>query len=85
VKKFPAYTIEDWLKVVVGVLLITVAALFIASIMGCTAAKQTKYEVRYVKGCSIDLSVATVDTANQIIKGVNMEDCELGADTEDEQ
>jgi hypothetical protein len=61
-----------------------IAGLILNYMMGC-ASKQTKYEVRYTKGCSIDLSVATADTANQIIKGVDMKDCVLGADTEDEQ
>ena len=74
-------TFTEWVFWAVVVL---IAGLILNYMMGC-ASKQTKYEVRYTKGCSIDLSVATADTANQIIKGVDMENCKLGADTEDEQ
>jgi hypothetical protein len=74
-------TFTEWVFWAVVVL---IAGLILNYMMGC-ASKQTKYEVRYVKGCSIDMSVATADAANRIIKGVDMEDCELDADIEDHQ
>jgi hypothetical protein len=61
-----------------------ITALIILFISGC-ASKQTKYQVRYVKGCSIDLSVATADTAKDIMKDVDMTDCEMKAGAEDAQ
>jgi hypothetical protein len=73
-------SVED--VIIWGAVLIVVL-IMLWFLVGCQSSKQTKYQVRYVKGCAIDLTVMTADTANEIMKGVDMTDCEMDADTED--
>jgi hypothetical protein len=68
------------LMLVVAVLVI----LLLLCLSGC-ASKQSKYQVRYVKGCVIELAVVTADSAHKIMKGVDMTDCEMDAGTEDDE
>ena len=74
---------NDWI-LAATILFFILFLIFMISLSGC-ASKQTKYQVRYVKGCSIDLSVATADTAKEIMKDVDLTDCEMNAGTEDAQ
>jgi hypothetical protein len=66
-------------------LLAVLVILLLLCLSGCQSSKQTKYQVRYVKGCVIELAVVTADSAHKIMKGVDMTDCEMDAGTEDDE
>jgi hypothetical protein len=79
--KYRKLGIEDYILIACAVIFI----LFMAYILTGCASKQTKYEVRYVKGCAIDVSVMTADAGGVILKSLDMEDCEFNGDVEDRQ
>jgi hypothetical protein len=75
-----AWTRSGCIAVTVGWILILALFYFLE---GC-ASKQSQYEVRYVKGCAIDVSVMTADEAAKIMKDLKYRDCELDAEIGDE-
>ncbi len=70
---------EHILMLILGVFLI----LLLLCLSGCTATKQTKYQVRYTKGCAIDVSVVTAESAQRIMKVVDLKDCEAESHVDD--
>jgi hypothetical protein len=67
-----------------NVILVLLVIALIILLVGC-ASKQTKYEVRYTKGCAIDVATVTADSATAIMKSLDFEDCKLDADIGDHQ
>ena len=66
-----------WILRLYGVALLT---LVIAHLLAGCASKQSGYNVRYVKGCSIDVTAASNETADEILDDVNLKDCELSGE-----
>jgi hypothetical protein len=79
-KKFRKYGVEDYLLIACGVIFI----LFMAYVLTGCASKQTKYQVRYMKGCAIDVSVMTADQAAKIMKDMKYADCLMETKVVDE-
>lgn len=59
---------------------VALLSLVIAHLLAGCASKQSGYNVRYVKGCSIDVVVASSETADEILDEVNLKDCEISGE-----
>jgi hypothetical protein len=72
---------EEWILAVTIAMLVAFLV-FMLSLSGC-ASKQSKYSVRYTKGCAIDVAVMTADSAARILKSMEVTDCVLTNEVED--